>query len=200
MTEINKMNPRSFVYTLFFIFLGTSLFAQREQQQAFESGKGAPPIRERLFFGGNFGLQFGSITDIEVAPVVGFWVLPRVAVAAGPDYRFYSFYKNKTQIWGGKAYAEFTLLRNINSVIPIGANTDIIAHVEDQLLSLESSFFKDPPYTSKRFYANTVLAGGGLSQQIGRRSALNILVMWALNEQANLGLYSNPEIRMSFTF
>jgi hypothetical protein len=200
MTEIKKMNPGIFFSIFFLILLNTSLFAQREKQEAFGSVNEAPPIRERFFFGGNLGLQFGSITDIEIAPVVGFWILPRVAVAAGPDYRFYSFYKNKTQIWGGKAYVEFTLLRNINSVIPIGANTDIIAHVEDQLLSLESSFFRDPPYTSKRFYANTILAGGGLSQQIGKRSALNILVMWALNEQANLGLYSNPEIRMSFTF
>lgn len=160
----------------------------------------APPIKERLFFGGNFGLQFGSVTDIEVSPVVGFWVLPRVAVAAGPDYRYYSFFKNNTHIYGGKAYIELTLLRNINSVIPIGANTDIIGHIEDQVLSLETAFFRDPPHSSERFSHNTVLAGGGLSQQIGKRSSLNIVVLWALNEDEDLGLYSNPEFRLSFLF
>lgn len=164
------------------------------------SGKGAPSFRERLFFGGNFGLQFGSVTDIELSPVVGFWVLPRIAVAAGPDYRFYSFYKNRTHIYGVKSYLELTLLRNINSVIPIGANTDIVAHIEDQYLSLESAFFRDAPYDSKRFMVNTVLAGGGLSQQIGKRSALNILILFALDEENEYGLYSNPEFRLSFTF
>jgi hypothetical protein len=46
---------------------------------------------------------------------------------------------------------------------------------------------------------NTILAGGGLSQLIGRRAALNIVVLWALNED-NYGLYSSPEIRLTFVF
>jgi hypothetical protein len=162
-----------------------------------------PPFRERLFYGGNFGLQFGTITDIQISPVIGFWVLPRLAVAVGPDYRFYKqkLYSNstKTHIYGGKAYLEITVLRNINSVIPIGSNTDIILHLEDNLLSLESEYFRNPPYTSDRFLMNTVLGGPGLSQQIGKRSALNILVLWALNEP-EVRIYSTPEIRFSFMF
>lgn len=159
----------------------------------------APPLRDRIFFGGSFGLQFGSITDIEVAPVAGLWVLPRVAVAAGPDYRFYKYYNEKTQIYGVKSYVELTALRNINSVIPLGTNTDIIFHFEDELLSLESSFFRNPPYSSNRFYLNTILAGGGLSQQLGQRSFLNILILWALDD-SGYGIYSNPELRMNFLF
>ncbi len=27
-----------------------------------------PPVNQRLFFGGSFGLQFGTVTNIEVAP------------------------------------------------------------------------------------------------------------------------------------
>jgi len=193
MTDVKKISLRTLWSILLLLLLTISSFGQSIRQ-------GAPPIRERIFFGGSFGLQFGSLTDIEIAPIAGFWVLPRIAVAAGPDYRFYSYYKDNTHIYGGKTYLELTLLRNINSVIPIGTNTDIIAHVEDQLLSLESSFFRDPPFTSKRFYTNTILAGGGLSQMIGKRSALNILVLWTLNEKEDLGLYSTPEIRLSFVF
>jgi hypothetical protein len=130
--------------------------------------------------------------------VVGFWVLPRVAVAAGPDYRFYKYYRDKTNIYGGKAYLEFILLRNINSVIPIGTNTNIIVHFEDELLSLQSSFWKAPDLPG-RFYVNSVLAGGGLSQQIGRRSSINFYVLWVLNEPL-YSVYSNPDIRISFIF
>lgn len=190
-TNIQKLKTSTVILLL--IFISASLSAQI-------GGDGAPAARERLFFGGNFGLQFGSVTDIELSPVVGFWVLPRIAVAAGPDYRFYSFYKNRTHIYGGKSYLELTLLRNINSVIPIGANTDIIGHIEDQYLSLESDFFSDPPHDTKRFGINTVLAGGGLSQQIGKRSSLNIMVLWAVDVKNDYGLYSNPEFRISFMF
>jgi hypothetical protein len=158
-----------------------------------------PPLRERFFYGGSFGLQFGTLTDIQVAPVIGLWVLPRVAVAAGPDYRFYKYYTDRTNIYGVKSYVEITALRNINSVIPIGTNTDIIFHFEDELLSLESAFFKNPPYSSNRFYLNTVLAGGGLSQQLGKRSYLNFIILWALDD-SGYGVYSNPELRMSFLF
>lgn len=158
-----------------------------------------PPLRERIFFGGNFGLQFGTITDIQISPVIGLWVLPRLAVAVGPDYRFYKDRYDRTNIYGGKGYMQFVVIKDINSFLPIGANTGIFLHVEDEVLSLESSFWKNPPVFSKRFYINTVLAGGGISQQIGRRSSLNIMILWALND-SGYAVYSNPEIRFSFNF
>jgi hypothetical protein len=158
-----------------------------------------PPFKERLFFGGSFGLQFGTITDIEISPIIGLWILPRLAVAVGPNYRFYKAWSTWTDIYGGRAYTEFVVIKDISSLIPIGVNTGIFLHCENELLSLQSSFWKEPPITSKRFYVNTVLAGAGISQQIGRRSSLNIMVLWALND-SEWAIYSNPEIRFSYTF
>ena len=158
-----------------------------------------PPLNERLFYGGSFGLQFGSITDIEVSPVIGLWVLPRLAIAAGPDYRFYKDPFSRTAIYGGSSYLQFVVIQDINSIIPLGSHTAIFLHAENELLSLKSSFWKDPPYNSDRFFVNTVLAGGGISQMIGRRSSLDFMVLWALNA-SQYNLYSNPEIRISFIF
>jgi hypothetical protein len=157
-----------------------------------------PPLRERLFFGGNLGLQFGTITDIQISPMIGLWVLPRLAVAVGPDYRFYKDPDDQTTLYGGKGYAQFVVIKNINSFLPVGANTGIFLQVENDLLSLESSFWRNPSL-SGRFIINTVLAGAGISQQIGRRASLNFMVLWALND-SNYGVYSDPEIRVSFTF
>jgi hypothetical protein len=157
-----------------------------------------PPLRERIFFGGGFGLQFGTITDIEVSPVIGLWVLPRVAIAGGPSYRFYKDPFFLTSIYGGNAYAQFMIVRDINNFIPIGLHTGIFAQLEDELLSLESSVWA-PGNTSKRFAANTVLAGGGISQMLGARASLNLAFLWPLNN-STFGLYSNPEIRLSFNF
>lgn len=158
-----------------------------------------PPLRERLFVGGNMGLQFGTITDIQVSPVVGLWVLPRLAVAIGPDYRFYKDRYDRTNIYGAKGYLQFVVIKDINKFLPVGTNTGIFFHIEDEALSLESSFWKNPPVFSERFYINTVLAGGGISQQMGRRSSLDIMVLWALND-SGYGVYNNPEIRISFVF
>jgi hypothetical protein len=181
------------VFILLFLFSSFSLVSGQGSREE------APSLRERLFFGGSFGLQFGSITDIQVSPVVGLWLLPRLAVAVGPDYRFYKDWYGKTNIYGGKAYLEYVVIQNLSSIIPIGANTGIFLHLEDEVLSLESSFWKNPPVTSDRFSINTVLAGAGISQQIGRRSSFNFIVLWALND-SGIQVYSNPEIRISFIF
>ncbi len=159
----------------------------------------APPLRERLFFGGNFGLQFGTITDIQFSPVIGLWLLPRLAVAAGPNFRYYKDPYDRTTIYGGRSYIQFNFIQDLNNLIPVGIHAGLFIHGEYEALSLESSAFKMPPYDSDRFMTHTLLAGGGFSQQIGRRSSLNIMFLWALND-AGYGIYSNPEIRVGFSF
>lgn len=187
------------------VFISFSIISgQNAKEEQFPYDKKAredtPPFKERLFFGGNFGLQFGTITDIQVSPVVGFWVLPRIAVAVGPDYRYIKDRYDRTSIYGGKGYIQFVVIQDLNSFIPLGVHTGIFLHLEDELLSLKSSFWKYPlAYTSDRFYVNTALAGGGISQQIGRRSSLNFMVLWALND-SGYNIYSNPELRISFSF
>jgi hypothetical protein len=177
---------------LILLFIFSTASGQRKREEP-------PPLRERIFFGGNFGLQLGTITDIQVSPVVGLWVLPRIAVAVGPDYRFYKFRSEKTHIYGLKTYTQFVIVKDLSSFVPIGSNTGIFLHLEDELLSLESAFWKINPVTNDRFYINTLLAGPGLSQQIGRRASMNIMVLWALND-SDYQIYGNPEIRVSFTF
>ncbi len=163
------------------------------------SRKDAPPLKERLFFGGSFGLQLGTITDIEVSPVVGFWVLPRLTIAAGPDYMFYKDPLNRTDIYGGSGYTQFYFIKDFNSIIPAGIHMGFFLHIEDELLSLQSSFWKNPPYPSGRFFLNTILAGGGISQPMGRRSSMNMMFLWALNESV-YDIYGKPEIRLSLIF
>lgn len=184
---------RSFMILLVALLSITRLNAQNISRNA------PPPLKDRLFYGGSLGLQFGSITDIQVSPVIGIWLLPRVAVAAGPTYRFYKDYFIKTDIYGGRGYLQFVIVQNLNSIIPLGSNTGIFLHLENELLSLKSSSWKTPPYTSERFYLNTLLAGAGLSQQVGRRASFNVMVLWAINE-SYYDIYSNPEIRIAFTF
>jgi hypothetical protein len=191
-TPLLKNLKLSVLFTTLILFSYTDLHAQ-------ERTNSKPPLKERLFYGGNFGLQFGTITEIEVSPVVGLWILPRLAVAAGPDYTYYKYFGDPTAIYGGSCYTQFVVIRDINSFLPIGSNTGIFIQIENELLSLKTSFWKEPPYSSDRFFVNTLLVGAGISQQIGRRASFDISFLWPVNE-TEYGLYSKPEIRMNFIF
>lgn len=158
-----------------------------------------PPLSERLFFGGSFGLQFGTITNIEASPVMGIWVLPRIAVAAGPSFQYYKDPYDHTAIYGGRAYLQLMLIQDISNILPLGVNTGIFAQAEYQGLSLESGFWSITPVPEKRLYMGTLLVGGGISQPIGRRSNINFTLLWAVTDQ-KYSLYDSPEIRVSFNF
>lgn len=159
----------------------------------------APPLKERLFFGGSFALTLGTLTNIEIAPVAGLWVLPRINVALGPTYRYYKYREDKTDIIGGRAYFEFVFLREMDKLIPLGSHTSLFIHIEDEMLSLSSRYWANVTLSPKRFIINTVLVGPGLSQQLGQKASLNIAVLWALND-SGYNVYSNPEIKIGFTF
>ncbi len=180
------------------LFIAFSLFSAASVISGQTAREQKPPLRERMFFGGSMGLQFGTITDIQVAPIVGIWLLPRLAVAAGPNYRYYKDPYFSTIMYGGNAYTQFVVVKDINNFLQMGVHTGIFLHLEDELLSLESAVW-DPYNPSDRFAINTVLAGFGISQQLGARAALNLEFLWPLNN-TSYGLYSSPEIRIAFAF
>jgi len=90
-------------------------------------------------------------------------------------------------------------LLDLNAAIPLGLHFGLFLHAEYELLSLESEVFKNTPYDSNRFLSGMALAGGGIRQQLGERSSLNISFLWTLKSD-DYGIYGNPEIRISFIF
>lgn len=160
--------------------------------------KAAPPIRERIFFGGNFGLQIGTYTYIETSPMVGFWLLPRVAVAAGPSFKYIKDPFGDTDVWGGKSFVRLIVVNEIGKFIPIGLQTSLYLHSEYEGLSYRSDFFSNS-YDKERVYIESVLAGVGISQKIGKRGAINFSILWLLNDPG-YQIYDNPEFRVGFNF
>lgn len=158
-----------------------------------------PPVRQRLFFGGSFGLQFGTVTNIEVSPLVGFWLLPRVAVGAGPSFQYYKDPYGSTVIYGGRTMLQLTLVQDLNNIIPLGLNTGIFVKGEYEALSLEKSFFTTTTENGGRFYYGSFLAGAGLSQPTGKRSSMNITFLWSVTGN-EYGIHDSPEIRIEFFF
>lgn len=191
-TILNDFRKYALIITFLLAIFPSVTYSQRAKEEA-------PPLRERIFFGGSFGLQFGTLTDIEFSPVVGIWLLPRVNVAAGPKYRFYKDPFDRTDIYGGRVYTQFVLIQDFNNLVPIGVNLGFFLHAENELLSLENEFWQYSLEPKSRFNINTPFVGVGISQGMGRRSSMNIMALWALTDPG-IEIYSNPEFRISFIF
>lgn len=173
-------------------------------------GKGweePPPLRDRLFFGGNFGLTFGNTTSIIVSPLAGYRITPKLSGGLGVRYEYYKnsypgFVPYSTNIYGGSVFTRYMLIQNLGETLGIGGiGTGIFIQGEYEMLNLESQYFdvSNTHSQEKRFNLHSVLVGGGIYQPIGQRSGFLITVLWNLNESLN-SVYSNPLIRLGFTF
>ena len=175
------------------LFVFYSVAGQEIQEEA-------PPVNQRLFFGGNFNLQLGTFTNIEAAPIVGFWVLPKLAIAGGPSYIYSKNpYYGQTHIFGGRGYAEFLVFRDLDQFIPVGVHTGLLLHAEDEALNINPYEYGSSNVDIGRTTVNTFLAGVGINQQLGNRLSVNLLVLWALDNSPYYP-YANPVIRFGFQF
>ena len=169
-------------------------------------------FRDRFFFGGNFGLAIGSYTDIEISPHVGYYITPRWAAGIGMTYEYYNnkfhrviasnpyiqYERYETHIWGGRLFSNYVIINNINDFIPLGFNFRIFAHVEYEALSYEKNFYDDD--ATGRELQHSVLVGGGLRFPMGKRSSMNLTILWNLNSHLNDFYGSGPIIRLGYNF
>jgi hypothetical protein len=185
------------ITALLVVFTGGLSTAQWEEK---------PPLRDRIFFGGNIGLQFGTITNIEVSPLAGIYLTPRLAMGPGIKYEYYKsnypgFVPFETHIYGGAVFARYMVIRDLSEAIGLGLNMGIFGHTEYEMLSLERKYFEvgAPLQAEGRFNLHSILIGGGIYQSIGRRAGFLIMILWNLNETAS-SPYSNPILRIGFNF
>jgi hypothetical protein len=190
------MNRISLVIVLAFLIIPES-GAQWEEP---------PSLRDRMFFGGNFGLSFGNTTSIIVSPITGVYITPRLAGGIGVRYEYFrNSYPGTvhydTHIYGGSVFGRYMIIKNMGEAIGFGGiGTGLFVQSEYEMLSLESKWFDlTNPSPDGRFLLHSVLVGGGLYQPIGSRSGILITVLWNLNESHN-SIYSNPIIRFGFNF
>jgi hypothetical protein len=160
-----------------------------------------------MYVGGNVGFQFGTITDIEVSPHVGYYIYPRWSAGVGITYEYYnrkSTYYNPlkidTHIYGYNLFTRLALIQDMGQTFGIGNGISIIGQAEYERLSLERKYFELTSLANEgRFWLDSFLVGGGIKQAIGRRSSVYMLVMWNLNETIN-SPYSNPIFKFGFDF
>ena len=145
---------------------------------------------DRLYFGGSFGLQFGTYTNISLLPILGYKVTDKFSVGPGFVYHFIRSGGQTFQNYGGKAFAQHEVLGGV-----IGDGS-LLVHAEYEVLSFEN-YWRMPNGTVEltRRTVYTPLAGVGYRQSAGRAS-FDLLLLYNFNEIDSP--YSNPVIRAGF--
>lgn len=138
---------------------------------------------DRLFYGGNFGLMFGTVTYIELSPLIGYRITDRLSAGPGISYIYMqdNRYDLSTSIYGGRLFARYNF-------------TDyLFGHGEYEVLNLET------PYSlNGRTNLTSIFVGGGYRQRLGSNSFLSIMGLWNIND-SEYSIYRNPIIRMGFS-
>jgi hypothetical protein len=192
---MNLLKFLMILLTCFFLYTSGSAQYDNPGETTGEQKKDSSHKRDpdsKLFFSPRFGLSFRS-TEIylEAAPVVGYKIIPRFWLGAGPEYIYYQSGSYRTSIYGATSFAYFAILDNIQEVTNLGIGS-VFLYLENEILSIQ-------PYEKDRAWYDIVLGGMGIRIPIGSRMGISIIAMWGLNKSAEL-LYSNPEIRIMYDF
>lgn len=178
---------------LLFSCFTLSVFAQYDQDSSRVSEKPSreknnTPFKDRLFFGGDLGLNFGDVTYIYLAPTIGYKLNERLGVGLGPSYSYlqdkrYSNFTYETSTYGGRLFSQY---RVWDQAILYGEYGLINAEVYDLLQT-----------NLVRATIPSLLLGGGYLAEIGDNSNFTIMALWNFAE-SNYVFYENPIIRAGF--
>jgi hypothetical protein len=146
-------------------------------------------LKSRLYFGGGFGLQFGSLTLVEISPLVGYKLTPKWSVGISPTYKYFKYKDyysgssySSTNVWGGSIFSRYDIFQNV------------FAHVEYEALFYNTKITGG--LTEMQQY-NSFLVGGGYQQRISGNAGMYLLVLWNLNDTPD-SPYNNPIFRVGF--
>ena len=135
----------------------------------------------KFLFGGNLGLQFGSVTSIQLNPKVG--ILPNQYICLGISglYQYIRYqYDNivfRKNIFGVGVFGEGYLFRQM-----------LVLHAEYEFLSF-------PTNTEKRLLSHAILVGPGLNQKITSMVSFYAVILFPAYVTLR-NVYSIPIVRV----
>jgi hypothetical protein len=145
---------------------------------------------DKLVFGGNFGLLFGNYTYIDVSPLVGYKITPKLTAGLGFIYQYEKYvdpYNDpfnpvddyKATVFGGKLFSQYDIIYGI------------FAHseYEEQYLNYE---FLETPFDTGKIKIPALYLGGGYKLRLGDNAALQFLGLYNFLAENNTQFYSNP--------
>lgn len=168
---------------LFLVLYLGSICITNAQKYVTEDSK----FTERLYMGGNFGLQLGTnLTQIEISPAVGYMINNKASAGVGVIYQYFrarrlfqnSVVEIKSNIYGGKLFGRY----NITDFLFGYAEYE---HINLNTLNINSN-------DVERAWVPGMFVGAGYFQSIGRRSGVNLMLLYNLTYDPIKSPYNSP--------
>jgi hypothetical protein len=144
---------------------------------------------DKLYWGGNFGLSFGTYTYIQIAPVVSYAVNDNFYVGTGMDYTYFKDSRNsflntyEGSIWAPKVFARYFV-------------GDFFGHVEFQQIYYKNVYNIVNP--NEMVSESHYYAGGGYRSWVGNNSFMFVMLLFDL-ERSDFYFGDNPLIQIGFS-
>jgi hypothetical protein len=162
-----------------------------------------PSMMDRLYWGGGFGLQFGTFTNVSLSPIIGYKATEKFWLGGGVIYQYRSVRTFNFQTGergrivshntGGRVFAQQELLDMSRSFL----GGRLLAHAEYEVLNI-SAVDRNTGQSSRRV-VTTPMAGLGYRQQIGARATADLYVLYNFSDNIYTP-YNNPIVRAGFNF
>ncbi|TPE42537.1 hypothetical protein FJM65_18165 [Pontibacter mangrovi] len=137
---------------------------------------------DKLYFGGNFGLQFGTFTNISLLPTLNYAVTPKFYTGVGGVYHFQSGGGGHSlHHYGGRGFLQLEMFN-------IGDGT-VLAHGEVEALNIARADLG-------RTTLSIPMVGLGYRQRFSK-GFFDLLVLYNGNSDF-YNPYNNPVIRAGF--
>ena len=135
------------------------------------------PFKDRLYFGGGLGLSFGTVTSIQIEPLVGVNIDPKnkLSVGLGLNYWYYRDNRFTPSIdLNGYGYRTFVRYRFI---------PQLFGHAEFLHMNVER--FNYLTGEQVRSWVPHLLVGAGYAQPLGSGSSIYFQVLWEVLQDPN---------------
>lgn len=173
----------SFFVSVFFLCLSNVTFGQRVIDE-----ESRPPLKDRLYYGGNFAMSFGTITYIDVSPLVGAMITNRLSGGVGATYQYFNdrrFIGGNSSLYGGRVFGRYNVFPNF------------FGHVEFE--SLNFDLFNQNTDKFERTWVPGFFLGAGYFAPFGNRGGANFTFLYNLIHDNRRSPYNEPYvIRVGF--
>ena len=172
-----------------FMFLCFFSYSQEYDPYTYQDIPKKSAISEKIFLGGGFGLQFGTYTNVKIAPEIGYKITEKLDVGVGLYYLFLknNYYHLSDRIYGGKLFSRFYVTPNF------------FLTGEYEVLNIADYDLYTGQYTGERIFIDGLPLGIGWRQQLGDRFAVLTTLMYNVLQKEKTP-YSNPIFRVSFIY
>lgn len=147
-------------------------------------------FKDRLYTGGNFWANFGTFTNVDISPLLGYRVTNDYSIGIGAKYNYIK--QNvapvfSTSIYGGSVFTRYSFFDKL------------VAHAEFEMLNIE--LFNFTSGARERQWVPIGLVGGGYASNGFQIMALYDLIGDERNPYIGLfGTNSRLYLRVGFLF